>query len=53
MEAKTESPNQDEMNQDSTRVDWDGPNDAENPKNWPETAKWLHIGVISAMTVVT
>lgn len=28
-------------------VDWDGPDDPENPMNWPSYRKWLTIGLIS------
>ncbi|KAI1503170.1 major facilitator superfamily domain-containing protein [Biscogniauxia marginata] len=34
-------------------VDWDGPNDPENPMNWPISRKWMNIGIVSLMTVVT
>ncbi|KAI1102348.1 MFS general substrate transporter [Jackrogersella minutella] len=38
---------------DSNIVDWDGPNDPQNPMNWPDSRKWLNIGIISIMTIVT
>ncbi|KAF2707177.1 polyamine transporter 3 [Pleomassaria siparia CBS 279.74] len=41
------------QSQDPDRVDWDGLDDAENPQNWKNGAKWFHIAVISAMTFVT
>ena len=28
-------------------VDWDGPNDPENPMNWSNSRKWLTISLIS------
>ncbi|KAI0592767.1 major facilitator superfamily domain-containing protein [Biscogniauxia sp. FL1348] len=34
-------------------VDWDGPDDPENPMNWPESRKWMNIVVLSLLTVVT
>lgn len=34
------------------QVDWDGPDDPENPKNWPDSKKWLNIGVLSAITII-
>ncbi|KAK0644562.1 major facilitator superfamily domain-containing protein [Cercophora newfieldiana] len=34
-------------------VDWDGPDDVENPQNWPEKKKWALIAVMSIMTLVT
>ncbi|KAI5920636.1 major facilitator superfamily domain-containing protein [Camillea tinctor] len=34
-------------------VDWDGPNDPENPMNWSESKKWTNIVILSLMTIVT
>jgi len=34
-------------------VDWDGPNDPENPLNWPEGRKWGLIACLGAVTLVT
>ncbi|KAI1379592.1 MFS general substrate transporter [Hypoxylon crocopeplum] len=34
-------------------VDWDGPNDPENPMNWSDKKKWLNICILSIMTIVT
>lgn len=34
-------------------VDFDGPDDPENPLNWSQTRKWCLVGLISAMTLVT
>ncbi|PSN68463.1 rade putative MSF transporter [Corynespora cassiicola Philippines] len=31
-------------------VDWDGPDDPENPQNWPARKKWLNVGVLAAIT---
>lgn len=31
-------------------VDWDGPNDPENPMNWVQVRKWTIIALVSAMT---
>ncbi|KAL1866428.1 hypothetical protein VTK73DRAFT_4733 [Phialemonium thermophilum] len=39
--------------QDPNIVFWDGPNDPHNPKNWPDSKKWLNIGVMSVLTVIT
>lgn len=33
-------------------VDWDGPDDSNNPQNWPNTRKWTIIVSISAITFV-
>ncbi|OTB19790.1 hypothetical protein K445DRAFT_344848 [Daldinia sp. EC12] len=34
-------------------VDWDGPDDPENPLNWSDKKKWLNIAILSIMTLVT
>ena len=34
-------------------VDWDGPDDAANPQNWPAGKKWLHIIIVSLFALVT
>jgi hypothetical protein len=34
-------------------VDWDGPDDPENPLNWPARRKWMNIGLLSAITLLT
>ncbi|KAF2266391.1 MFS general substrate transporter [Lojkania enalia] len=34
-------------------VDWDGPDDPENPLNWPASKKWGNIAVLSAVTLIT
>lgn len=31
-------------------IDWDGPDDPQNPHNWTATKKWLTIILISAIT---
>ena len=31
-------------------VDWDGPDDPNNPMNWPSSRKWITIGLISFNT---
>ncbi|EON99451.1 putative major facilitator superfamily protein [Phaeoacremonium minimum UCRPA7] len=47
--TKTETAEQDDPN----IVFWDGPDDPENPMNWPERKKWINIGVLSFLTVIT
>ncbi|OHF00731.1 major facilitator superfamily transporter [Colletotrichum orchidophilum] len=42
-----------EANQNPILVDWDGPDDPENPQNWPIRQKWLNIATISMLTFVT
>jgi hypothetical protein len=36
--------------EESTLVDWDGPNDPHNPQNWSTTRKWWLVGLVSAAT---
>ena len=31
-------------------VDWDGPQDPQNPQNWTSTRKWIIITLVSAIT---
>ncbi|KAE9387802.1 hypothetical protein BT96DRAFT_1025719 [Gymnopus androsaceus JB14] len=33
-------------------VDWDGPNDPSNPKNWSFRRKWAATFVVSAFTFI-
>ncbi|KAI9325545.1 putative MFS multidrug transporter [Zopfochytrium polystomum] len=33
-------------------VDWDGPNDPENPKNWPKARRWLITMVAALFTLM-
>lgn len=32
---------------------WDGPDDPENPMNWPDSKKWTNISILSILTLVT
>ncbi|KAK7981459.1 MFS general substrate transporter [Apiospora saccharicola] len=34
-------------------VDWDGPDDLANPQNWDHCKRWLHIGIVSLLALVT
>lgn len=34
-------------------VTWDGPDDPENPMNWPDSKKWTNISILSILTLVT
>nr|GAT52842.1 MFS polyamine transporter [Mycena chlorophos] len=34
-------------------VDWDGPNDPENPKNWSKSKKWAATAVVSTFTLIS
>lgn len=38
---------------DPSVVDWDGAEDPENPMNWPESKKWIAVGTVSVMSLVT
>lgn len=42
-----------EAEQDPDIVDWDGPDDPENPLNWPARKKWTLILILAAVTLVT
>lgn len=38
---------------DPNIVDWDGPEDRNNPVNWSEKLKWANVAVISSITFLT
>jgi hypothetical protein len=38
---------------DPNDVWWDGPDDPENPLNWPGSKKWSNIFVLSLTTLIT
>lgn len=38
---------------DPNLVDWDGPDDPENPMNWSDKKKWLNVATLSILTLVT
>ena len=38
---------------DPNVVDWDGPDDPENPINWPTGKKWTNISIMAAITFLT
>ena len=33
-------------------VDWDGPNDAANPMNWPGRKRWAHIITVAILGLI-
>jgi hypothetical protein len=35
---------------ESILVDWDGPNDPQNPQNWSLSRKWWLVGLVAAVT---
>jgi MFS family permease len=34
-------------------VKWDGPDDPENPRNWPNKKKWITITIVSLFTLIS
>lgn len=50
---KTMSTHQDETEIDPNIVDWDGPDDPQNPMNWPTWRKLVSVGIVSAITFIT
>ncbi len=42
-----------EKDADSSIVDWDGPNDPDQPLNWSPLKKWVNILAISSLTLLT
>ncbi|KAJ5563999.1 hypothetical protein N7513_000241 [Penicillium frequentans] len=38
---------------DPKLVTWDGPDDPENPKNWPKKRKWITMGIVSMFTLIS
>jgi multidrug resistance protein len=42
-----------EDTQDANIVDWDGPDDPENPMNWSSLLRWTHIMLVSAVNFLT
>jgi hypothetical protein len=38
---------------DPDAVDWDGPDDPENPMNWADKKKWSCIAVLAIMSILT
>ena len=49
----TRSVNRIEKEIDPNIVDWDGPNDPQNPLNWSLALKWSNIAVLSSITFIT
>ncbi|KAF5634212.1 multidrug resistant protein [Fusarium sp. NRRL 52700] len=41
------------QDEDPNAVGWDGPDDPNNPMNWPAKKKWSCIGALSVMTLLT
>ncbi|KAI0947331.1 hypothetical protein AcV7_009784 [Taiwanofungus camphoratus] len=47
------TPSQPEGNRDVYIVDWDGPDDPQNPKNWSFKKKWAATAIVSAFTFIS
>jgi hypothetical protein len=48
-----DSKNVTEEQDDPNIIFWDGPQDPENPLNWPNSRKWAAISMVSAITFLT
>ncbi len=60
LEAGHRSEDSDKIEPETTKteadpniVDWDGPDDPNNPINWSEKLKWANVAVISSITFLT
>ncbi|KAI0900128.1 MFS general substrate transporter [Annulohypoxylon nitens] len=53
VEARSDNRELSSNEKDPNIVDWDGPNDLENPMNWPDSKKWINISIVSIITIVT
>ncbi|KAF6811208.1 polyamine transporter 3 [Colletotrichum sojae] len=47
------APNVEANREDFEVVDWDGPDDPENPMNWPESRKWVNLALMSVLTIIS
>lgn len=52
-EEEEEEEEERQRQRDPNVVTWDGPDDLENPMNWPMKKKWMNIAVLSVLTLVT
>lgn len=43
---------EDKEPRDPNIVDWDGPEDPDNPYNWPAKKKWANIAILSLLTLL-
>ncbi|RPA94396.1 benomyl/methotrexate resistance protein [Choiromyces venosus 120613-1] len=53
LEEKREVEEEDAASINPDIVDWDGPDDPENPMNWPRWRKVVAVGIVSGITFVT
>ncbi|KAB5583630.1 polyamine transporter 3 [Coniochaeta sp. 2T2.1] len=51
--GKSENQTEETEELDPNVVTWDGPNDPLNPKNWTDKKKWMNVGFLSILTVIT
>jgi hypothetical protein len=51
LDEKSSSSSQ--SSQDPNLVDWDGPDDPKNPRNWPLSKKAIITGTVSLITLLT
>lgn len=52
-EEATNVPSESSIKDKSKIVDWDGPDDKENPRNWSRGKKWAATGIVAAYTFVS
>ncbi|KAK3718324.1 hypothetical protein LTR37_005137 [Vermiconidia calcicola] len=52
-EPSTTTDGEPEEPRDPNVVDWDGPDDPQNPYNWPASKKWSNIAILSFLTLLT
>ncbi|KXH60647.1 polyamine transporter 3 [Colletotrichum nymphaeae SA-01] len=38
---------------DRNIVTWDGPDDPQNPMNWPDSRKWINLALMSLLTIIS
>lgn len=50
VEKQKTQDNQGELEKDPNLIEWDGPDDPENPQNWSSRYKWFITGVLGMMT---
>ncbi|KAH9476321.1 Efflux pump vrtL [Psilocybe cubensis] len=48
-----ENGDKEQTEEDMVIVDWDGPSDTSNPKNWPYRTKWVATLVVSSFTFIS
>lgn len=51
--ARNGETNIEKPNTDPNTIGWDGNDDPENPKNWPESKKWGMVVILAFITFLT